>query len=590
MNPLWQRLRGGARLAAIGLAVSAWAMLNTPWNRVLDMPNRDAMSHAGLVASAAEALREGQVVAREVPRCMLHVPPVFDRYALFQFYSFLPYEAGGLVALAGISPYHALVGIVFFGYFLGFLGCFRLGRRLGISVGGAVAAAVIFTLAPYHLHDWGQRGAFPELAAFALLPWVLETSLGASRRPGLGAWLGCSLAWCALMLTHNIFHAWSAALFFLLVLMERLKEKGTAIWRPLSAYLFAAALSAFFLAPVARLGPSFSVLEIQPFQMRSLTGIGHLLNLPWLFPWFGYAGGADDYFQIGWPILAGACLHVFRARKDALKNPFLWAFALAVFLAWSPLDFWGFLGPLKLVQFPYRLLAYATLFGAVLAGQACASLEFADKPVFTFGLFAACAILALPYQALMIPGPFSPEALADAHKEMGLALFSEANAYVVGDENARKLEPPLPLEGLEKQGRCRELGEGVEACFSGQPPKLAGMKTGLWTQLRFEGAGPRTVVLLPAPWYPDLYRVEVDGKAAGYGRVGNRLAMKLPEGGSVIRYRFAGWGWANALSLAAWAAWLGLLAWLVVSPRAKKAGPARALGVPSNIPKRPTKK
>jgi hypothetical protein len=68
-----------------------------------------------------------------------------------------------------------------------------------------------------------------------------------------------------------------------------------------------------------------------------------------------------------------------------------------------------------------------------------------------------------------------------------------------------------------------------------------------------------SLAVLPAAWYPGLYRLEINGHGAPCGRVGNRLAARLPQGDVELRYCLAGYAWANILSLAAWAALLILL-------------------------------
>jgi hypothetical protein len=60
-----------------------------------------------------------------------------------------------------------------------------------------------------------------------------------------------------------------------------------------------------------------------------------------------------------------------------------------------------------------------------------------------------------------------------------------------------------------------------------------------------------------------MFDFQVDGERARYGRVVGRLAYLSPKDGDLlIRYRFRGLPWANAVSVAAWLAFLGLgLAW-----------------------------
>lgn len=64
----------------------------------------------------------------------------------------------------------------------------------------ALVAAVVYMLAPYHTVDFYIRGAFAELSAAAMLPWLLLTL---DRTASSWRWIpGLALAYAALVLSH----------------------------------------------------------------------------------------------------------------------------------------------------------------------------------------------------------------------------------------------------------------------------------------------------------------------------------------------------------------------------------------------------
>ena len=63
-----------------------------------------------------------------------------------------------------------------------------------------------------------------------------------------------------------------------------------------------------------------------------------------------------------------------------------------------------------------------------------------------------------------------------------------------------------------------------------------------------------SLVQLPVAYYPDLLRVEHNGRRVPVHHLGRFVALELPPGEHEIRVRFVGVRWANWVSLAAWAA------------------------------------
>jgi hypothetical protein len=158
-------------LVFAALAVSVWAMVFTPISHLPALGEFN--NYVDLGSAAAEAMREGQFPIREAPRMAMETPPVFKRYPQFHFHAFLPSNLAGLLILAGLLPYHALLVVVLASFLAGFLGLVYWGRRQRVSFPAALAGGLVFTLAPYHLLAWSTIQAPVEVMAFGLIPWVL---------------------------------------------------------------------------------------------------------------------------------------------------------------------------------------------------------------------------------------------------------------------------------------------------------------------------------------------------------------------------------------------------------------------------------
>jgi hypothetical protein len=87
--------------------------------------------------------------------------------------------------------------------------------------------------------------------------------------------------------------------------------------------------------------------------------------------------------HVGWPLLAAAVLAIYYLRKPALDLPeargtmarLLAFFSVALFMVWTPFDFWPFLPRVfGFVQFPYRLLMFVVFWAALLGGYAVVQL------------------------------------------------------------------------------------------------------------------------------------------------------------------------------------------------------------------------
>jgi hypothetical protein len=308
--------------------------------------------------------------------------------------------------------------------------------------------------------------------------------------------------------------------------------KGESSWKAFLAYTLGAILASRHLLPLAFIGGHLEIAGTSASILSRRSTLAEFLGL----------GASASYTQLGWPFAAALLLLLFRRTRALLASAEFQCFAIAGFLILSPLpwDFWEWMGPLKNVQVPLRLLPFSALFGMILVSKAWDELEEGRRKSFLAVSLFGALLLALP-QGVPAYGPFSPRQHADFYKKYGMlnGCPDQVNGRFV-------LEEPLPPSwerhwpSLALKGKPKNLGVGLDWSGEGEAPKLLDYYHARFSSVELEGkeAG---VLLLPAPWYPGMYRINLDGKNLSPGHNGNRLALALGPGRHRIEFCFKGW-------------------------------------------------
>jgi hypothetical protein len=296
-------------------------------------------------------------------------------YPIFHFNYYTPYILGLLPYYLGANLETGFKLVILFSFFIGGLFFYLLFRKKFSSLVGLVAA-VIYLTAPYQMTDILVRCSIGEIVAFGVLPfvlWALDRLITqASRLNFLIATLG--LAFFAL--THNIIFFFSIPilLFFSVFTALNLKKPiRQSLWPVIICFALAAGLTLYFWAP-ALLEKKYT--NIDQLDQMNVEYANHFVYLKQLIysPWgFGYSyPGPNDQMslQLGpihWLISLlslGFLLTVLFKRK---KLDWLWPFFSLVFFVaiffMLPLSapLWRILPLVNYVQFPWRLLTFATL-------------------------------------------------------------------------------------------------------------------------------------------------------------------------------------------------------------------------------------
>lgn len=248
-------------------------------------------------------------------------------------------------------------------------GMYRFMRDI-VGNGGALLSAVSYTFLPYHAATLYVRGSYAEGVTWALLPWVLSMwSRPVTTKRALAQ---AALTTAGFFLSHN---SLPFAFLPLLILWIGVQQTSTKA-RASLALLLAGGLTAWFLLPVL-----FERGFVQVDRIATLTKYtDHFLTLQqlWHSPW-GYGGSAPlgqvdgmsfmlGKFQL---MIAGVSLMLLTLRKRWTKVAHYFTlltlfYALMTTTISAPL--WSLVPGLSIIQFPWRLLAFASFGVSVLCG------------------------------------------------------------------------------------------------------------------------------------------------------------------------------------------------------------------------------
>jgi hypothetical protein len=238
--------------------------------------------------------------------------------------------------------------------------------NLSIYVGLLTAAAYTYTL--YLLANVYVRGAFGEVGAQALLPWLFWAWRGSMRAPRQMTWLALAAALLALLAaTHTItFLLTLPCLAAYVVMLAVARRDGALLAAPVGAAFLAALLSAVIWLPqLLERGNLSTAAWSTPLLLDNLWRWQDFVALDLRFR--AVDGGQTPY-RLGavqvWLLLAGLIL---TRRRTA--EWWFWVGVLGVCtLLMSPLSapLWASIPPLAVIQFPWRLLSVAGLATALI--------------------------------------------------------------------------------------------------------------------------------------------------------------------------------------------------------------------------------
>jgi len=203
------------------------------------------------------------------------------------------------------------------------------------------------------------------------------------------------------------------------------------------------------------------------------------------------------------------------APRSDRERPALAALAMALLLA-TPLSapLWRLLGPMEMLQFPWRFLGPATILGVVLAAG-------------WRGRRRLMALLLLVGPTALVPVELD-SGFPALRPELGGAELARSCAIRYGLAPVLPALPGFSAPGFHPLESLRELDSreaAVEALREGPLPRVYRV-----TSAR------RAPVLLPLQWWPDLELLR-DNETLAHTNAGGLVEVMVPAGSTVIRAR-----------------------------------------------------
>lgn len=375
-------------------------------------------------------------------------PDLYGGYGapLFNFYPPGVFTAAAPFVLLGATPALALKVAVTLFTILGGAGAFLLAERVTRRLDAAFVAAIAFVLMPYRHTQLLVRGDLAEYCAIALVPVVFWLYLRLPdvelRKLPRDAFL-TALFHAATQLTHTLTGQWGTELVAIWVVVTAVRcwrrgRRVHALVLPATVFI-AGGLSAIYVIP--------ALLE------RDLVQIGRMLEgslslernfvepSKLVSPGFWYVGRPILLALVAAP-LVWVVLRL-RRREEARALWWWWpTAALVVLMLPITMPLWRVLPFSRFMQFPWRLLGFIAVCGAVtLAALWSGLLPRRNWVRWPAAVLVAGVIAWQQYKEVPVPKDLSARAVPVTARD----VTARVHSTVVSDEYLPREVPKRPL-------------------------------------------------------------------------------------------------------------------------------------------------
>jgi len=509
--------------------------LSDPWSP--DSAN-DLTHHISGIIEAGNAIHSGQFPIRVVPETR----EGYD-YPFFQFYGNFPYTLGGLLFIVTGNPYFSYKLVIMISLFIGAFCLFLFGRWVNANNYAAFIGSTIFLTAPYLLDDIYGRHAFTEIVAIGLLPPVFYYTFRVLQTKKLQDCLALTGFSVLLFHTHNVFSLY-AILFLLLILGGYLVVNARGMMPVIgviASEILALFVSSWYLIPQLTLVNDLVVSKSlnNPFFAGYLSSIWVVLAPSKIYPLpANYFDNPNLGFQVGIPLLICFVCGLYVMYRHNLsertreKSEFSSFYKMSILmvcsgtafvLVCSPFNFWEYLPAVfYFIQFPYRLLGFLIVFGAMICPiclrELCRNFQFQHAVV----LFLFC---------MAFTGSYLPNSTGYPEDKIG-ELMANPDLGKNGAETNYLISPsalpPSPSEPEQAERSPIQRISESEITFS---------------------ATRGGIVELPVLFYPGMILLTDNGREIPYFNIGKNIGINATAGDHNIVHEFIGVSWANYLSL-----------------------------------------
>lgn len=311
---------------------------------------------------------------------------------IFRYYSVVIYALSAVFSFLGFTAYKSLLIGTTVLYGLGAYGIFIILRYFRINQKASITGALVFLFAPYHFVVLYARGAYAEISALNIVPFLFYSLIRLNASHGKKYGVSTALWTAMLILSHKIFLSWFFILFGLFLILSKrnfhpikvIKHHilPTILWVSLGMMAVASYWLPGYLA-VKNLGIStvFCAVSLSNWKMllSPLFAVSPDCNVP------------DLATQYGLPTVLGVIGSFFFIKKRKLMLAAAVTFLLLFIVEANVGNILNVLPKtLSVIQFPYRLLIFNSLFGSIAFGFALNELMRGERKKTI--LFAACFV------------------------------------------------------------------------------------------------------------------------------------------------------------------------------------------------------
>ncbi len=284
------------------------------------------------------------------------------------------------------SPLTAYIPLLFYIVTASFVICLKLFMLFTVMLSGicmfqftykmfhsykaGVIVAILYMSAPYHLTDLYNRIAIAELASFIFLPIVFSGMYDLFHRKNKKPF-GIIIGAIGLILTHNVMAVYTAIFCFIYLLIHYKKLATKEIIRKILVCVIIILLcTSFYWIPLLEhmLATNYEVFLPQRMY-KDNTLISSKLGILDLFITLHF----EMNFHIGFAILLGMLATFCYRKKIATRHKgLLTIFAIfgfvSIVMTLKIFPFEYFPNSLKMIQFTWRMMEFASFFLSIVAG------------------------------------------------------------------------------------------------------------------------------------------------------------------------------------------------------------------------------
>ena len=527
-------------------------------------------------------------------------------YPTFLFYQpVFFYVAAFCLALPGVTATTATYYAAYL-FFLSGAGGIYAATRETVGRATALAIATLFVITPFAFSEMNLRGDMSELCAMMLAPWPLVCLMRAERALQAGVFrtkwfVAAALAVALLVGAHPMFALIDMPMLVLLIIgrwpsMPRAMRRSWLL-ATVAIFIAAIALSSPYWFVVAQNRPYVHIeraltTSIPPEQ--ELVSFRELVSNAWMFGASqarALGRGVAMSFQLGLPHLIFALAGAWLGRRRPWMVGLAVAYVVLV-LTMTPLatPLWAWSkSPLRVLQFPWRLLSVLAVPQVVLAAAAVASIR---SPARRTIIAWACVIVAAAWYHQMFVASTVEFRFGPNRDRLATISWADADAMVAQDifglagfnknyANANEFDPIWFNEKPEPRGTRPMID------LPGAHVRYASDHSSAHIHA-FTSLDTPSLVTVQQFYFPG-WRVDVNGATVpdtslrGNVTDDGRLRIALPAGKSEVVAYYDGpqhWVTRTVLALLALVASRGLL----LMARQNASTTTAALPLPGTVP------